>query len=248
MSSGPAPSDGGGVMGWMKRHKVWTGVIAFVLFVGVVGAFSDDETTDAPEATERSTQSEGATSPKQTADTGGSGKTADSTEKKPAEAKPASSEFGTYGPLQTKFVDAALQGRADYENADNELQEGAAINQRNQKMCDFLGDARVEGWQGKVITLDSNGDGYGVVELEIADDIKVATWNNAFSDIADGTLIKPGPLYDTIITLKEGDIVSFSGQFMDSGDACVNDSALTKRGGATSPDFIFKFSDIAKLN
>jgi len=103
---------------------------------------------------------------------------------------------------------------------------------------------KVDDWTGTISNLDANGDGKGVVEIEIALDINVSTWNNAFSDYSDNTLIEPGKMFDRLLEMETGQIVMFSGKLMESSDDCVNDSRLSLRGKLDDPDFIFKFSEV----
>jgi hypothetical protein len=103
------------------------------------------------------------------------------------------------------------------------LQYGVALTRRNKSLCKIVGGGKVQGWTGKISTLDSNGDGFGVLAIEISDGAAVGTWNNALSDFEDDTLIKPGNLLDKLSTLEEGQNVEFSGRFVKQSGACVND-------------------------
>ena len=148
---------------------------------------------------------------------------------------------------QTQFLNLAANAMDQYASASNDLKAGAALSARNDAMCQLLGSAQVSGWTGTVTTLDSNGDGYGIVTIEMAPDVELGTWNNAFSDIMDDTLIKPGPLLNKLLNLEEGQNVRFSGSFRPGSDTCVNDSRLTQAGSVDDPSFIFRFADVNRI-
>ena len=123
---------------------------------------------------------------------------------KPTPKPTPTNPYGPQPPQEAQFIKLAKTAMSDYENASNDLKAGAALSTRNRNLCQLLGAGRVAGWTGTVTTLDSNGDGYGNVGIEIAPNMELGTWNNAFSDVTDNTLIKPGPLFDKVINLEEG--------------------------------------------
>ena len=82
-------------------------------------------------------------------------------------------------------------------------------------------------------------------EIEIAPDVAVKTWNNSFSDISDDTLIEPSdPLFDRVLKLKDGQVVTFSGRFPADDANCIRESSLTLKGNLETPGFIMKFSSV----
>jgi len=93
------------------------------------------------------------------------------------------------------------------------------------------------------------GGGTGTLEITVAPDITIKTFNNSFSDSYDGanTLIKPGsPIFNTAAAMKEGDQVSFSGIFLPNKESsyCLQEISMTLQGGLESPDFVFRFTDL----
>lgn len=240
------PSSDSGAVAWMKRHKVLTGIGAFAL-IGTLGGAFGDESTDAA-----ASESKSATTKSQSSDSSDAGADAVDEETAAASAKPKptpkpTNPFGPQPAQQTQFIEIANEARDNFANASNDLKAGAALSGRNDAMCQLLGSGQVAGWTGTVTTLDSNGDGHGVVTIEIAPDTEMGTWNNAFSDIMDDTLVKPGPLLDKLLELEEGQNVRFSGSFRGAGGTCVNDSRLTQAGSVEDPSFIFRFADINRL-
>jgi hypothetical protein len=83
------------------------------------------------------------------------------------------------------------------------------------------------------------------VSVEIAPDVTVKTWNNAFSDVVDGTLIDTSaPFFNGLVAMKEGQKVKFTAQFLSSSDSCLKKGNLTEVFYGLSPEFIAKFSNI----
>jgi hypothetical protein len=226
----------------MKRHKVLTGIGALALIGAMGNAFGSDTDPAAGASTDTSA-SEQSVSGQNDGSTAAPDEEKQAKKPKPATPKPTN-PYGPQPSQQLQFIDAANRAMDDYASASNDLKAGAALVARNDRMCSLIGAGQVAGWTGTVTTLDSNGDGYGIVTVEIAPNVEVSTWNNAFSDIMDDTLIKPGSLLTKLLTYEEGDTVRFAGQFRPDSDTCVNDSRLTQAGKVEDPSFIFRFADI----
>lgn len=160
-----------------------------------------------------------------------------------------SGEFGPQPQDQAAVVEAVSRAQRDSQDADNDLQRGAVLRDRTNAICSALSSNSVSGWTGRVDTLDANGDGKGVVAIDIADDVQVKTWNNAFSDILDETLIDPSsPLFDQALNLSEGQVVKFSGIFFADDEDCIREASITLRGNLGTPAFIFRFATLEALN
>ena len=146
---------------------------------------------------------------------------------------------------EDKFVAIVQKASADGQSADNDLKAGRIMKKRDKAICG-LGGTKITNWTGTVKLLDSNGDGDGVLAVELADGVVVTTWNNAFSDIGSDTLIKNEKLMDRLAEMSEGDKVTFSGQFIRGSDAgvCRDVQGLTKIGKLQEPEFTFRFSDV----
>jgi hypothetical protein len=168
---------------------------------------------------------------------GGSDKSASN----PAPALPVPSD-------QARFISAVVAARTAYKSAPNELAAGGIRNSRQQAICSALMDQSAPGWVGKIRKLTSNGDGKGVISVELAPDIHVSTWNNALSDIGDHTLIDPNSsMFKSLSTMKVGDVVKFSGRFSPSKTDCVGEQSVTLAGSMTDPAFTMRFTSISKL-
>ena len=158
------------------------------------------------------------------------------------ESEAQSAAYGEMPKQQREFVKAV--SKAQEVDTENELKLGKALSKRNKAICKVLASRSIKNWSGKIVELDANNDGKGIVSIEIAEDVHISTWNNAFSDMFDNTLIEPGSLFDDFLEHEEGDIVRFSGKFADGDDVCVNDSRITLSGKLQDPDFIFKFRSV----
>jgi hypothetical protein len=147
---------------------------------------------------------------------------------------------------QASFVDAVDWARREYRVRETELAKGYVRPARALILCNELSRAEVKGWVGQIEALTTN-DGRGVMSVAIGNKIYLKTWNNAVSDVEDGTLIKPGSaLFEKALKLRIGERVVISGWlFREPGSKdCFRESRLTMDGSMTEPEFIFRFSDI----
>lgn len=159
----------------------------------------------------------------------------------PAPTVPAPSD-------QVRFIAAITQARSKFNAAPNELAAGGMRNARQQAICSALQGQSASGWIGKVAYLSTNGDGKGVITLELAPGLQVSTWNNALSDFSDKTLIDPDTqFFKSLAVMKRGDTVRFSGGFFPSNLDCVGEQSVTLAGSMKSPVFTMRFSSIRKL-
>lgn len=170
-------------------------------------------------------------------------KPAEKSAEKPAEeeAEPVEEESNLPAREQD-FIEIVQTGIEKADEAENDLQAGRALTKRDKalKQGDF--DSAKQ-WRGTVKTLDSNGDGDGVLVVELAPNVAVGTWNNAFSDINDNTLIKSDKMMDTLSEMSEGDEIIFSGKFITDGGMPEN-KGLSKIGKLQDPEFVFDFSSV----
>ena len=130
------------------------------------------------------------------------------------------------------LIAAAEKGRAAFETGANEMAKGAARPARARDICaTFASSLRAVNWIGKVASLSSNGEGKGVLAVEISPGVHIKTFNNSFSDMSSNTLIQPGTgLHAKAVALSPGQQVVFSGTFFRSETDCINEVSLTIRG------------------
>jgi len=130
--------------------------------------------------------------------------------------------------------------------ASNDLQRGGLKAERDAAVCAAIPNLQATDWTGVIRTIDANGEGKGVITIEVAENVQIKTWNTAFSDIMDETLVDPAsPVFAAALKKAEGDVVTFSGEFISGEDAgCVRESSLTLSGAVQDPQFIFRFSGL----
>lgn len=151
--------------------------------------------------------------------------------------------------LESTFISIVAEAQQASKAAENDMQRGGVKSARDKKLCEAMTSLRATDWIGTVARVGANSDGKGVLEIEIARNITVKTWNNQLSDISSKTLIEPGTtLFDTASTFKEGQAIKFSGTFLKGpGGDCLNESSLSLAGKLRDPEFIFRFSDVTPL-
>ena len=149
---------------------------------------------------------------------------------------------------QERFLQAVQKAQNGMRAAKNNMQKGALLAERSKAICSILKSTAVVNWSGIVTTIDSNSDGKGVIEIRIAKDIFVKTWNNALSDIGSDTLLEPGSeLFNKAAMLTKGAKVQFSGYFFSDDSTCIQESSLSLNGKLEEPEFIFKFEKIEPI-
>ena len=149
---------------------------------------------------------------------------------------------------EAAFIAAAQNGQQSYNATSSDFAQGASRPARKQAICRALPSPVVSGWVGKLETLTTNGDGKGVISIEISPDVHLKTWNNDLSDIGDRTLIDPGStVYRAMSSLRPGQMVRFSGRLVASETDCYQESSITLRGSMTAPEFLIRFDQIEGL-
>ncbi|MFD6177140.1 MULTISPECIES: DUF2510 domain-containing protein [unclassified Isoptericola] len=168
---------------------------------------------------------------------------ASSDDTKAATPDPAA-QYGEQPRSEREFVTIVTDGFAAFDKADTDLQQSEAIRKRNAKICDAVGTA-ADDWTGVVTDVGANGEGKAWVEIEVAPNITVQTWNNALSDTFDDTLIPPGSsMFDNLVAMKSGDKVTFSGEFVRDDDACVQTTNITQHFSGVDPQFLMRFTAV----
>ena len=152
---------------------------------------------------------------------------------------------------QKQFIQIVRQAQSSSRVATNDMQRGGVKAKRDKAICELArnsGGLNVSSWVGKIINLSANGDGKGVLGIELAPGISVKTWNNSLSDVLHHTLINPSSkLFEKASAMKVGQMVQFSGTFHPGSEPeCVYEASITLNGKISEPEFIMTFSDIKK--
>jgi hypothetical protein len=216
---------------WFKKKKI---IIPLVLLVVVIGAASGGSSENSSDTEETTTSAD-------------SEKAADPVEEEPVKEEPAVGEYGNYPAAQVKFVKVIEVARDKIDAAETDLQESVALRQRDKDLCAILGNYTATNWTGVFDNVGANGEGKAYVEIKIADNVKIKTWNNAFSDSGDGTLIpETSNFFNSLVALKKGDLVTFSATFLRGDNFCLKKANLTQTFYAIDPGFIVRFTNVSK--
>ncbi|MCL2609713.1 MAG: SH3 domain-containing protein [Treponema sp.] len=150
---------------------------------------------------------------------------------------------------QKNFEKITMGHHAEFTRANrNELQESTARNNRMRALRQ-AGTGTAGNWVGKVDDIGTNNDGKAILTIRLNENTSVATWNNALSDIVDGTLIPPGtPLFNSVASLRKGQTVRFSGNFFPGNELDhLRTQGLTVRDAMRDTTFLMKFTAVSVL-
>lgn len=147
---------------------------------------------------------------------------------------------------ENTFIQIIQSAQSKSGNAANDMQRGGIKAEREKEICKII-KGSVKNWIGQIVKIDANSEGKGVLEIEIAEKIKIKTSNNAFSDTNYSTLLSPDSIiFKTASAMKVGQSVKFSGDFFrgEEEGECLAEGSLTLDGKLSDPEYIFKFSKL----
>lgn len=151
---------------------------------------------------------------------------------------------------QKQFLSKITECKASYIFATGELKKSAVRGRRASVLKETLnGSLCIHDWVGTIerIGTTSSGKAYVSIKPRRSIDIHIMTWSSGLSDIGDDTLISQGTvLYKNLSNAKVGDVVIFSGKFIESDLDFIRESSLTEKGSMEEPEFIIKLSSIIK--
>jgi len=167
-----------------------------------------------------------------------------------ASSKPVENKYlASIPPDQARFIEVVSKYKEKFGHAKNELQKSNLRDQRKDAIYDSLSEYSVSSWVGTIKEIGSNNDGKATLSVIIASNIEVTTWNNALSDIKSNTLIeKDTQIYNTLLNLRKGHPVKFSGTFFQSDKDYIEEQSMTTDGSMTNPEFLFKFESVELNN
>ena len=153
--------------------------------------------------------------------------------------------------IQTQFENVIATYKDQYKQAETDLQKGYSRIQRKQAIQALNMRGKAKEWVGVIKKIGANNEGKAYVSVALNRDLQLQTWNNAVSDTFDNTLIPPdSPLYNTLLSMKQGQEVKFSGHFLTSpyeNEDYYKESSLSMAGAMLSPEFLFQFDEITPL-
>ena len=149
---------------------------------------------------------------------------------------------------QESFIAAIVEGRKNIGDSKTDLQSSNALFERDKALCALLPGSLGSNWVGTITDIGANGEGKAYLTIEFADNARVQTWNNAFSDMGDNTLIpNTSELFKVLVPLGEGTKVKFSAEFLRGKDTCLKKGNLTKTFYGIDPEFMVRFTKVEKL-
>ena len=215
---------------WYKRKKIVI-PLGVILFFGVISNSDaeDQESKSAPPAVTESAAPEVTQPPQPVA----------------VEETQSDDTYGTYPAAQKKFIKIIEDGRNNIDAAENDLQESVALHNRDDALCKVLTNKAATNWVGVITDIGANGEGKAYVEIELADNVRIKTWNNALSDIGDNTLIPTGAsFFDDLVAISEDSKVIWSAKFLSGNNFCLKKANFTETFYGIDPQFIVRFTNI----
>jgi len=149
---------------------------------------------------------------------------------------------------QSKFINIINEYKNKYSPKVNELKTNKLLIDRDNKLCNEI-SLSANNWIGKIKSIDTNMEGKGVLAVVIDKGIFIETWNNAFSDLWDNTLIEvDSKVYNQLMEFNNNQQIKFSGSFISNSNGCFGLQNLSKKSKLINPSFTFKFSDVKKMD
>ncbi len=147
---------------------------------------------------------------------------------------------------QINFIKIINDSREGFSSSYNDLKVNKILLDRNDLLCRTIPQI-VNNWEGKIKEITTNMEGKGILSVIIDKGIFIQTWNNAFSDLFDNTLIATdSKVYTQLLELNKGDSILFSGDFIENSSECFGTQNLTNKSKISKPEFTFIFTNILK--
>ncbi len=137
--------------------------------------------------------------------------------------------------------------RASQSGGANELILSQLRSERSRELMGaFQGNSAriIESWVGQVSDLGTTGDGFAHVSVRLPcpTEVHLKSWNNAISDVNDGTLLKQdSPAYQALAKLQEGAVVRFSAEVIADRRDTFRESSISEQGSLKSPEYVVRF-------
>jgi len=150
---------------------------------------------------------------------------------------------------QIQFESVITTFSQQFDKAQNELQESSCRKDRMNAIKELKINTQINDWIGTLSQLKTNTEGKAYITIKLNNNLTIGTWNNAISDIGDNTLISmDSALYKTLINMKTGQKVKFSGSFINSDLDYFKEKSMTIRGAMKTPEFLMRFSNVEAIN
>jgi len=141
--------------------------------------------------------------------------------------------------IQKEFEQVISEYRERYKRAENALQKRVVREERKKAIKKLHMDRRAKQWVGKVHRISTYDDGSGWLCVELEKDLLLTSISSSFP-VGSQT-------YKTLLSLKEGQKINFSGEFYILGGNSEYSKNYTEYQTMNRPEFFFKFTKITAL-
>ena len=154
--------------------------------------------------------------------------------------------------IQKQFIQIIRNAKQKFnQNSQYPAAQGKVLYDRTLEICNLMTNLWVDNWDGRVVKVDTNEDGWGVLEIELDTNLQLSTRENIFGDYGSNTLINPGSnLFESFMYLKKGDKIKFSGSFFKEQrekGTCLNIISGLLETRVLKPTYEFRFSQVEKI-
>jgi TPR repeat protein len=154
---------------------------------------------------------------------------------------------------QQEFIQIIKSAKRKFnQNSQNPAVQGKVLYDRTKEICALMTNLWIYDWVGKVAKVETNEDGWGVLEIELDTNLRLSTRDNVYGDYGSNTLINPGSdLFNSFMYLRKGNKIKFSGSFFKENrekGTCLNLMNGTLQYRVLEPKYEFKFTKIDKIN
>ena len=193
-------------------------------------------------------------------------KVANSNETKSSEISSEQTNIVDLNPELIEFIKIVETAKLKYQEAKSDMAKGAVLSERNNQLVNLItrsikkdeydSDVQIgliDNYQGELVKIGTNEEGRGKLGVVFGDDsFHLSTWDYAHEDALNyqDTLVPSNePIYQSMLTLEEGDIVKVSGHlFMNEKLGHYDYQNPDLRSRVNDPYFVFKFTKIEKVN
>lgn len=150
---------------------------------------------------------------------------------------------------QAGFISALRDARREYNAARNQGDRDAIIDTLSAYVCDDDVGAQVTEWIGWVDIAGTDKEGKGWLSVLLPWDIRLTTAPpDSDDDYAGGFIPADSELAARVATMKRGELVRFSGHFVDDEESCAAMApAIFPNRPLRKPIFEFEFDDATAM-
>jgi hypothetical protein len=141
---------------------------------------------------------------------------------------------------EAAFIRVNADAAQRWDDAPNNIQREPMRAARDSSLCAMPSD--VTAWSGTVQRVGTYITNEISFEVRIGSDITLRTEGEIMDD--GSKIIRGTPLAQTVVTLREGQRVKFSGHFLRDEKGCLQEASFTDSGSLHNPEFLFAFTGV----